>query len=94
MANNGESISFSKDGIKAASGSFSEIGAGIALEIDKIKADLETIDTNWTGPEHDSASTDKTNAESNLQKSKEIIASMDGALIKLASNAKKVSYNG
>ena len=52
-------ISFNKTGLSEAVSSFDEIAKKISDEITKIRTNLETIDTNWKGAEHDSASSDK-----------------------------------
>lgn len=88
------SISFSKSDLATAANNFGSIKTKVITEIENIKANLETIDTNWSGPEHNAASNDKNSAASNLQKAKDIINNLEGALAQLSSNANKVSYNG
>lgn len=93
MNDNGRSISFSKEGLAASLENFQSIRTNISNEIDKITASLEVIDRNWTGPEHDSASKDKTNAEENMKKAKNITDSMNETLETIERNANKISYN-
>ncbi len=85
-------ISFSKEGLSGASSSFNEIGSNIITEIGKIQADLQIIESNWSGPQHDVASADRDSAEKNLQDAKNSITNMDEALGKLSENAGKVEY--
>ena len=92
--NTDEGISFSKEGLGTALTSFQEIESSIVTELDGIISNLEIIDGNWTGPEHDSAKTDKITAEENMNTAKKIIAEMDATLAKIKANAEKISYNG
>ena len=66
----------------------------ILEQIKTIRECLDTIDNNWTGPEHDNAAQDKKNAEENMDKAVTTINSMNGAIAKLSTNANKISYNG
>ena len=92
MATDG--VSFSKEGLASAVSNFDEIATTISDEIGKIKANLEVIDNNWKGPEHDSASYDKSTAETNMDEALNIISNMSSGVTALSNNANKVSYNG
>lgn len=92
MATDG--VSFSKEGLASAVSNFDEIANTISEEIGKIRASLEIIDSNWKGPEHDSANSDKQTAESNMQEALNILSNMGTGVTALSDNAKKVSYNG
>ena len=87
-------ISFSKEGLASAASDFGELQSKITTNINVILSSLETIDSNWSGPEHSSAASDKINAEENLRKAEETINNMNEALSKLSTNASNVSYNG
>lgn len=92
MASDG--VSFSKEGLASAVNNFDDIATTISDEIGKIKASLEVIDSNWKGPEHDSASSDKSTAEANMDEASIILSSMGSGVSALSTNANKVSYNG
>ena len=87
-------ISFSKEGLANATKSFDELQGKIKTEITTVLKTLETIDSNWSGPEHDSAKSDKDKSQTCLNQANQTIDNMNGALVELSSNASKVSYNG
>ena len=86
-------ISVSKAGLEEATGQFEEICKNILSQIQVITDSLGTIDSNWSGPEHNNAVQDKKNAEDNMEKAINTINSMNGAIAKLSTNANKISYN-
>ncbi len=86
-------ISFSKERLASVSTSFEDKKDTIVSTIEKIEDSLLTIDSKWSGPEHDSATSDKNGALDNMKKAKEIVTNMDGAFKQLSANASKVSYN-
>ena len=87
-------ISVSKTGLVTATSNFASIYGTVTTQIKSVRESLETIEANWTGPEHDAASADKTNAEENMTKAESTISSMNGAIAQLSANAGKISYNG
>lgn len=87
-------ISVNKEGLQAALSNFESISGSISGNFTTIKTNLESIERNWLGPEHDSAASDKANAEENMQKALDTLANMEGAIAKLSANANKISYNG
>ena len=90
---NENGISFSKEKLATALQNFDEIKDSSVNFITKIEEELEIIETNWKGPEHDEASSDKDNAIQNLKKAKDMLNSMSLSITQLNTNAKNVSYN-
>ena len=87
-------ISLDKEGLASSSSEFGDLQETIKSDISTILNSLETIEANWSGPEHDSAKADKDKAKTCLTQAKQTIDNMNGALVELSSNASKISYNG
>ena len=86
-------ISFSKENLQSALNNANEVIDSISSEITKIRENLETIESNWSGPIHDEANADKTNAEGNLKDADTVINSIKESLTTLNTNAQNVNYN-
>ena len=85
-------ISFSKTDIMTAFNSFETISTNSDIQIKAIRENLAIIESNWSGPEHDSAQADKTAAETCLNEAEQIIKDINNSISKLNKNAQSVSY--
>ncbi len=87
-------ITVSKTGLGTALSNYQTLSSGLSTQITEIQKALETIEKNWTGPEHNAAASDRTNAEGNMKEAVTILGNMEEAVTKLSANANKIEYNG
>ena len=88
-----DGISFDKSQLSSALEEFDQIKIDSLVIIENINTYLKSIDSNWSGEQHDNAKTDKDTAEMCLDSASKMLNSVSGSVGMLSSNANKVNYN-
>lgn len=86
-------VSVDVTSLKAALSTFESIDSELKTEIQKIRESLSTIEANWSGPAHDSASKDRKTAEEYLSKAVQNLDNIKAASERLSTNADQIKYS-